>query len=67
MISKKQCVLSFSMNDFVAERKNPIERTYEILETIGKGGFGEVKKIKHKDLNVIRAMKIVKKETYGSK
>jgi hypothetical protein len=28
-----------------SERKNPIEMNYEILEVIGKGGFGEVKKI----------------------
>lgn len=32
----------------IAERKNLIEINYEILETIGKGGYGEVKKIRHK-------------------
>jgi len=51
----------------VNERKNPIEITYEVLETIGKGGYGEVKKIRHKELNVIRALKILKKSNYNSK
>lgn len=48
----------------VNERKNPIEITYEILETIGKGGYGEVKKIRHKELDVVRALKILKKSNY---
>lgn len=32
----------------VSHRLNPIEVSYEILEVIGKGGYGEVKKVKHK-------------------
>ena len=50
----------------VSERRNPIEINYEVLETIGKGGFGEVKKVKHKELDVIRALKIIKKQRYKS-
>jgi len=50
----------------VNERKNPIEITYEVLETIGKGGFGEVKKIRHKELDVVRALKILKKSNYAN-
>jgi serine/threonine protein kinase len=45
----------------VSERRNPIECNYEILEVIGSGGFGEVKRVKHKQLDVIRALKIIKK------
>lgn len=45
-------------------RNNPIEENYEILETIGKGGFGEVKKVKHKKLDIVRALKIVRKKKY---
>lgn len=42
-------------------RSHPIKENYEILETIGKGGFGEVKKVRHKQLDIVRALKIVKK------
>ena len=45
----------------VSERRNPIEKNYDVLEVIGKGGFGVVKKIKHKELDVTRALKIVSK------
>lgn len=50
----------------VSERKNPIEINYEVLEIIGQGGFGVVKKVKHKELDVIRALKIIKKSKYKS-
>jgi calcium-dependent protein kinase len=50
----------------IQERKNPIESTYEIFEVIGKGSYGEVKKVRHKALNVIRALKIIKKTKYKS-
>ena len=33
-----------------------------MLETIGKGSYGEVKKLIHKSTNEFRAMKIIKKE-----
>jgi calcium-dependent protein kinase len=35
-----------------------------VLEIIGKGGYGEVKKVKHKELDVIRALKIINKSAY---
>lgn len=47
-----------------SERKNPIEKNYEILDVIGKGGFGEVKRVKHKQLDIERALKIIKKSRY---
>ena len=52
---------SFIINPgiLVQERKNSIESNYEILEVIGKGSFGEVKKVKHKELDVVRALKIM--------
>lgn len=45
----------------ISERKNPIEKNYDIGEIIGKGGFGIVKKIKHKEMDVTRALKIISK------
>jgi calcium-dependent protein kinase len=48
----------------VSERRNPIEINYEVLEIIGQGGFGVVKKVKHKELDVVRALKIIKKSKY---
>jgi len=50
----------------VSHRRNPIEVNYEVLEVIGKGGYGEVKKVKHKELDVIRALKVIKKSRYKS-
>lgn len=48
----------------VSQRRNPIEKNYEVLEVIGKGGFGEVKRVRHKELDVIRALKIILKSAY---
>jgi calcium-dependent protein kinase len=50
----------------VSERRNPIEINYEILEIIGQGGFGEVKKVRHKELDVVRALKVIRKSRYKS-
>ena len=50
----------------VSHRRNPIEVNYEVLEVIGKGGYGEVKKVRHKELDVVRALKVIKKSRYKS-
>jgi calcium-dependent protein kinase len=51
---------------FVREVRNPIEENYEILETVGKGGFGEVKRVRHKSSDIYRALKIIKKSKYST-
>ena len=51
----------------VSERRNPIEKNYQVLEIIGKGGYGEVKKVKHKELDVVRALKVINKSRYKTK
>jgi len=48
---------------FIHEKKGKITNDYEVLSVIGKGGFGEVKKVIHKLTGDIRAMKIIKKES----
>lgn len=50
----------------MSERRNPIEINYEVLDLLGQGGFGEVKRVRHKELDVIRALKIIKKSKYKS-
>ena len=59
--SQKKFNLTINPRMLVSERRNPIEKNYEVLEIIGKGGFGVVKKVKHKELDVIRALKIISK------
>jgi len=49
-------------SNFRVESKCPLEEKYEILYMIGKGTFGEVKKIRDRDTKIERAVKIVKKE-----
>ena len=48
---------------FIHEKKGKVTNDYEVLSVIGKGGFGEVKKVIHKLTGDIRAMKIIKKES----
>jgi serine/threonine protein kinase len=45
---KKKYSIVINPRMMASERKNPIEKNYEILDVIGKGGFGEVKRVKHK-------------------
>jgi calcium-dependent protein kinase len=48
---------------FVSEKKGKITNDYEILSVVGKGGYGEVKKVIHKITGDARAMKVIKKES----
>ena len=63
-MKQKKFTISINPRMLVSERKNPIEKNYEVLEVIGKGGYGEVKKVRHKELDVIRALKVIKKAKY---
>ncbi len=51
-------------NMFINEKRGKVTNDYNILETIGKGGYGEVKKVIHKITGETRAMKIIKKESF---
>ena len=48
---------------FINEKKGKITNDYDVQNTIGKGGYGEVKKVIHKLTGEVRAMKIIKKES----
>lgn len=54
--------LKIDVSVFVHEQKGKIKARYRILETIGRGSYGEVKKIQHKTTGALRAMKIIRKE-----
>ncbi len=61
-ISSKQFVLGLDPQHFRRENKNVVNEKYEIVEKIGKGAFGEVKKVKEKLTGCIRAMKVIPKD-----
>jgi serine/threonine protein kinase len=44
---------------FINEGIGKVEQKYEILETLGQGGFGIVKKVRYRLNGDIRAMKII--------
>ncbi|MDR3548126.1 MAG: hypothetical protein P4M11_07675 [Candidatus Pacebacteria bacterium] len=46
---------------FRCENKHKLEERYEVLEMIGKGGFGEVRKIRDNNTKDIRALKTMLK------
>lgn len=63
-VERKSLKITINPRMLASSRKNPIETNYDVLETIGKGGFGEVKKVRHKELDIIRALKIINKNKY---
>jgi serine/threonine protein kinase len=63
-VEKKSLKITINPRMLASSRRNPIETNYDILETIGKGGYGEVKKVRHKELDIVRALKIINKSKY---
>ena len=61
-LNNNTSIFSIYPMSLVDERSNTFSQDYEIKEIIGKGAFGVVYKIKHKKTQMIRALKIVKKE-----
>ncbi|CDW73027.1 protein kinase domain containing protein [Stylonychia lemnae] len=56
-------VVNIDAQMFIHEKKGKITNDYEVLAVIGKGGYGEVKKVIHRLTGDVRAMKIIKKES----
>jgi calcium-dependent protein kinase len=48
---------------FINEKKGKILNDYDVVCLLGKGGYGEVKKVIHKSTGEVRALKIIKKES----
>ena len=59
--------LQISREELIKLSKEPVANYYTILKDLGHGSYGQVKKVRHKKLNEIRAMKITNKKTYSSK
>ena len=55
--------IHIAANMFINEKKGKISIDYDVLEVIGKGGYGEVKKVIHKITGDVRAMKTIRKES----
>ena len=55
--------LTIASGQFVKEGTGDLYSHYELLNYLGKGGFGRVYKVKHKLSNQFRAMKIIKCKT----
>ena len=54
--------ISVDPSRFRLERKCSIEEKYEILYQLGKGTFGEVKRVRDKKSMISRAVKVISKE-----
>ena len=54
---------NIKIQNFITKVETNIEDTYKILCKLGKGSFGSVYKVMHIKSGLIRAMKVIKKES----
>ena len=59
--------LQISKEELIKISKEPVANYYIILKDLGHGSYGQVKKVKHKKMNEVRAMKITNKKSVSSK
>ena len=59
--------INVSKEHLVKISKEPLSKYYLIIGDLGHGSYGQVKKVRHKQLNEIRALKITSKKTATSK
>ena len=60
-------VMKVSKEELIKISTEPVANYYTIIKDLGHGSYGQVKKVKHKKLNEIRAMKITNKKSNSSK
>ena len=56
-----------SKENLIKISTQPVANYYSIVKDLGHGSYGQVKKVKHKQLGEIRAMKITNKKSDSSK
>ena len=59
--------MKVSKENMIKITTEPVANYYSIVKDLGHGSYGQVKKVKHKELNEIRAMKITNKKSESSK
>ncbi len=60
-------LVNISKEHLVKILTEPISKNYIIISDLGQGSYGQVKKVRHRKLNEIRAMKITNKKSDSSK
>ncbi len=61
-LSPRANSIAVDPSGFVLEKKGGLEDKYEILYTLGRGAFGEVKRVRDRSTGVQRAVKVVFKD-----
>ena len=64
--NKEEFKMKLAKENLIKITKEPFLKYYIVLNELGAGSYGKVKKVKHKKLNEIRAMKIVNKKAPSS-
>ena len=59
--------MKVSKENLIKISTEPVANFYSIVKDLGHGSYGQVKKVKHKQLGEIRAMKITNKKSDSSK
>ena len=59
--------MKVSKEELIKISTEPVANYYTIIKDLGHGSYGQVKKVKHKKLGEIRAMKITNKKSTSSK
>ena len=59
--------MKVSKENMIKITTEPVANYYTIVKDLGHGSYGQVKKVKHKELGEIRAMKITNKKSDSSK
>ena len=59
--------VKLAKENLIKIQKVSVNNHYEIIGELGSGSYGSVKKVRHKELKEIRAMKVILKKTENSK
>ncbi len=60
-VNRSGMMVSIDLSGFRRERKESVDTSYELMYVLGKGSFGEVRKVRDKETKECRAMKVISK------